>query len=154
MTPPQNSLPPIEERLSFLVHRINAQMARICNPMFRHLKVDILMSRMLVILLEKGPLPAGELVRIMALPQSTISHQLKRIDKLKYIERSVDKADSRSIIVSLTPLGRKTAKKCNELSREVTGLLLQALGDADVDLVRDALKRMDSNLAEYRSIDF
>lgn len=153
MTDPQPNLPPIEERLSFLVHRITAQMARICNPMFRHLKVDILMSRMLVILLEKGPLPAGELVRIMALPQSTISHQLKRIEKLEYVVRKIDKDDSRSIIVSLTPRGRKTAKRCNELSREVTGLLLDALSGADVSFVRESLKRMDAKLAEYRSID-
>ena len=81
------ALPPLMDRISFLTHRLNALMARACNPYFQVWGVDLVMSRMMVVMLEHGPLPAGEIVRIMALPQSTVSHQIKRLEKLGYVER-------------------------------------------------------------------
>lgn len=144
---PAPALPPVEERISFLTHRIAAHMARICNPMFRDLKVDILMSRMLVILLEKGPQPAGTLVRVMALPQSTISHQLKRLERLGYVRRGTDPTDSRSFIFSLSTKGHEVGQACNDLSREVSFRIVAALGPEDTERTRAALKRVDTALA-------
>jgi DNA-binding MarR family transcriptional regulator len=105
---------------------------------------------MMVALLEKGPLSAGEIVRIMALPQSTISHQIKRLEKLGYLRRTAGETDSRMVIAELTDHGREVAVAANALSRRVTDELLKAIGEEDVAVVRAALKRVDQALEALR----
>lgn len=143
-------LPPLLNRISFMMHRINAHMMRICNPYFQEWGVDLVTSRMMVALLERGPLPAGEIVRIMALPQSTISHQIKRLEKLGYLSRNVGETDSRMVIADLTDRGREVAHSANALSRRVTDELLAAIGQDDLPVVRAALKRVDHALEAMR----
>ena len=150
---PLPPLPPIEERYSFLMHRINAHMARICNPMFRHWQVDIDMARMLVVLKQEGAMAAGDIVRFMALPQSTVSHQLKRLEKLGYVERFIGAKDSRVMVASLTARGREVAEESNELSRKVTSAMVEAIADMDGVAVRTALKTMDRVLADLREVE-
>jgi DNA-binding MarR family transcriptional regulator len=145
-------MPRVEERFSFLIHRINAQLARICNPRFRRWKVDIDMARMLAVLDQEGAMAAGDMVRVMALPQSTVSHQLKRLEKLGYLARTLDPRDSRMVIATLTPDGRAVAREANALSRQVTSYLIQALDDLDGQTFRETLKRMDAVLAAKRTV--
>lgn len=149
-TPTNMDLPPLLNRISFLMHRVNAHMLRICNPYFQEWGVDLVTSRMMVALLEHGTLSAGEIVRIMALPQSTISHQIKRLEKLGYLTRSAGEKDSRMIIAELTDRGHEVAKAANALSRRVTDELLRAIGEDEVEIVRAALKRVDDALEVMR----
>jgi len=141
-----NSPPPLAERISFLVHRVSAHMARISNPWFQEAGVDLVTSRMIVLLAERGELTAGEIVKVMALPQSTISHQLKRLEGLGYLTREVGSEDSRIVIARLTPQGIEVARRSNALSREVVDELVSAIGEDDLPIVRAALKRADAAL--------
>jgi len=139
--------PPLEDRITFLVHRINAHLMRVTNPKLKDWKVDLTESRLLVALLEKGPRTAGDIVRIMALPQSTISHQVKRLETLGYLSRTTGEADSRVVMVALTDAGREVALQANEHSRGIALRLLDAIGPDDVERVRAAMKRVDSILS-------
>lgn len=141
-----SALPPLAERISFLVHRVGAHMARISNPWFQEAGVDLVTSRMIVLLAERGELTAGEIVKVMALPQSTISHQLKRLEGLGYLTREVGAEDSRIVIARLTARGMEVARRSNELSRDVVGALVSAIGEDDLPTVRAALKRADAAL--------
>jgi MarR family transcriptional regulator, organic hydroperoxide resistance regulator len=149
----QNPLPPLEERFSFLAHRINAQLTRICNPMFRKWNVDIDMSRMLVMLKQQGEMTAGEIVDFMALPQSTVSYQIKRLEKLGYIKRASSREDSRVVVARLTASGKKVAEESNELSREITAVMVDAISEMDGDALRAGLQKMDSVLTEFRDVE-
>ncbi|MBX9664288.1 MarR family transcriptional regulator [Novosphingobium sp.] len=142
----ESALPPLAERISFLVHRVGAHMARISNPWFQEAGVDLVTSRMIVLLAERGELTAGEIVKVMALPQSTISHQLKRLEGLGYLTREVGPQDSRIVIARLTPEGIEVARRSNALSREVVDALVAAIGEDDLPIVRAALKRADAAL--------
>lgn len=142
--------PPLLERVSFLVHRVNAQMLRVCNPHFQKWGVDLVTSRMMVALLENETLSAGEIVKLMALPQSTISHQLKRLEKLGYITRENSAADSRIVIAKLTDKGRLIAIEANALSRRVVNQMLQSIAGDDAQTIRIGLKEMDKALASMR----
>ena len=141
----KGDLPPLQDRISFLVHRINAHLMRVTNPKLKAWGLDLTESRLMVALLEKGPLAAGDIVRIMALPQSTISHQVKRLEKLGYVARSAGKKDSRMVIAALTEKGREVAQQANEHSRNVAIQLLEAIGPEDVERVRAAMKRVDES---------
>ena len=149
MDPPNEPdlLPPLVDRVSFLVHRINAHLLRVTNPLLRKWGIDLIESRLLAVLFERGPLSAGEIVAIMALPQSTVSHQTKRLEKIGYVSRASGKQDSRMVITALTELGREIASEGSEISRAVTDQIREAIGDGELELVRASLKRVDAMLA-------
>jgi DNA-binding MarR family transcriptional regulator len=132
-----------------LVHRINAHLLRQMNPRLKVWGVDLTESRLLVALLELGPLTAGDLVRVMALPQSTVSHQVKRLEKRGYVRRDQNAKDSRVIIAHLTERGREIAQQADDCSREVTLQVASAIADEnELAVVRAALKRIDETFAQ------
>lgn len=139
----QEAMPALVDRMSFMIYRIGEHMARICNPWFQEWGLDLVTSRMMVALLERETMTAGEIVKIMALPQSTISHQLKRLEGLGYLTRTVGADDSRIVVARLTERGLDVAQRSNQLSRTVVTQLVSAIGDDDLDRVRAALKRAD-----------
>jgi DNA-binding MarR family transcriptional regulator len=140
----------LQDRISFLVHRINAHLMRDTNPKLKIWGLDLTESRLMVALLENGPMAAGDIVRIMALPQSTISHQVKRLEKLGYITRTIGEKDSRMVIATLTERGREVAIDANAHSRDVTDRLLEAIGPDEVERVRSAMKRVDEAFSPIR----
>ena len=142
----QAVLPSLVDRVSFMIYRIGEHMARICNPWFQEWGLDLVTSRMMVALLERETMTAGEIVKIMALPQSTISHQLKRLEGLGYLTRTVGVEDSRIVVARLTERGLDVAQRSNQLSRTVVAQLVSAIGEDDLDRVRAALKRADGAL--------
>lgn len=139
--------PALEARFSYLFHRISARIAAIGN---RHFKVHALnhySARILVLLLQRGPLRTGDLVELMLLPQSTISTQLNGLAARGLIERHRAAEDNRGIRISLTARGREVAADCDALSRKVQRLLEAALdprAQADAYLL---LERVDGALA-------
>lgn len=146
-TPALRRLPPLIDRVSFLVHRINAHMLRQTNPLLKEWGIDLTESRLMVAILEMGSMSAGDIVRIMALPQSTVSHQLKRLEKLGYLARTPSEKDSRVIIAALTDKGRRVASDANEHSHRVMSGIADAIGnDEELERVRAAMKRVDEAL--------
>lgn len=146
----KSSLPPIHDRISFLMHRVDSQLAAVCNPHFRHLDVVLHNSRMLVLLKEAGQTRVADLVTSMVLPQSTISHQLRELEKRKLISRKTAANDSRSTIVQLTAEGKRVAEQCNALSTEVYETMVEGLSKADIERLRSQLRAMFERLEKLR----
>ena len=146
----KSALPAINDRISFLMHRIDAQLAAICTPHFRHLDVVLHQSRMLVILLESGPVRVSDLVQRMVLPQSTISHQLRELEKRALVSRKSDKNDSRATIIQLTTKGRRTAEQCNALSTEIYQTMVESLSNTEIERLRAQLRDIFDRLEQFR----
>ncbi len=140
----------ITQRPTFLVHRINAELARLCNPAFRRLGVDLITSRILVLLLEQDRAYVGDLVDAMALPQSTVSHQVKRLEQARLITRRPDETDNRAYLISLTRKGRTVATKCSKLSDSIYTELFGTTHPAEMQQLVQSLQQMELNL---QSID-
>lgn len=143
------ALPPIEERISFMIHRVNAQLARLCNPFFARYDLDLYSSRILVVLLEKDTVRVGELVDLMALPQSTISHQLRRLEKQGLIKRHRLQDDNRSVVVSLTQKGLVTGKECNVLSQTVFNAMIDGIPAEDLEVLKKHMTAMYDRLKSF-----
>ncbi len=109
-------LPPLEDRLSFSFHQISAQMARLCNPLFRSYGIDVISARILVLTLEAEVLEVSRVRKLMHLPHSTLAHQIQRIENHGYVERARSKTDGRAITLTLTPKGNEVAQACEQLS--------------------------------------
>ena len=139
-------LPSIDKRPTFLVHRINAELARVCNPLFRRLNVDLITSRILVILLEHERAYVGDIVDLMTLPQSTVSHQLKRLQDAGLVVRKADPADQRAFRVSLTKKGRAVAAECDEISRVLYARLFDDFDEGDMQHLAASLDAMVTRL--------
>ena len=151
MTNPK--LPPLNDRISFLMHRIEAKLEAICNPYFRRFDVALHNSRMLVLLLESGEARVGDLVNTMVLPQSTISHQLRELEKRKLIRRTPGTADSRSVIVELTARGKRVARQCNDLSAHVFDAMIDGFPAAELEGLRLQLRKIYANLDDLHAAD-
>jgi len=146
----KKTLPRIDDRISFLMHRLDAQLAAICNPHFRHLDVVLHNSRILVILLEAGQARVADLVSRMVLPQSTISHQLRELERRELISRRTAAHDSRSTIVQLTPKGKRVADQCNALSTEIYEAMVEGLSRSEIERLRAQLRAMFARLEKLR----
>jgi DNA-binding MarR family transcriptional regulator len=136
-------------RLTFQVHRVNAKVAQVANSLFRLQQLDLLSSRILVFLLERDEMRVGELVDEMVLPQSTISHQLQRLEKRKLLRRRRARDDNRSVAVSLTPKGLEVARECNQLSLAVYRHMTERLSGAEADELARLLGKMFATLETF-----
>ena len=143
------TLPDLSERPTFLVHQLNAELARICNPLFRRLDVDLITSRILVILLERDTTYISDVVELMALPQSTVSHQIKRLVNAGLVERQADTADHRAYVVSLTRQGRNVAEQCNAISERIYAALFD---DFDPDQMHDLVTKLTLMSAKLKAL--
>lgn len=133
---------PLDQRISFLAHRINARLNHLCNPLISPHKLDLFSSRIIVAIAEKGPMKIGELVEFIALPQSTISHQIKRLERDNHVRRTRSETDNRTVVITLTPLGEEVAEKCNQLSDMILENISGALSQEEIDVLTNLMTRV------------
>jgi DNA-binding MarR family transcriptional regulator len=143
--------PPTHARVTFLIHQVNAKIAQVANPLFRVHALDLVSSRILVLLLEHHGMRVGELVDKMVLPQSTISHQVLKLEKRGLVARRRTAEDNRSVAVSLTEKGEVVAQECNQLSLAVYRHIVDGLSDAESKVLRALLSKMFAALGTFPS---
>jgi DNA-binding MarR family transcriptional regulator len=149
LSPPEPKVPSTSSRVSFKIHRVNAKIAMVCNRLFRAREIDLISSRILVFLLEAEEMRVGQLVDIMVLPQSTISHQLRNLDRRGLIRRTRAEDDNRSVTVTLTEEGRRVAQECNDLSRDVYLHMIHGLSEAELGQLSGLLDRLFATLDDF-----
>ena len=147
--PDRSAIPPAEQRVSFQVHRVNAKLGQVANVLFRCHGLDLISSRILVFLLEKHEMRVGELVDLMVLPQSTISHQLQRLDKRGLIRRRRTREDNRAVAVTLTSQGLLIARECNGLSHKVYRQMTDGLSEAEIGQLGALLRKVFQTLDAF-----
>jgi len=143
---PADASLPLQNRLSFAIHRINALLQQLANPLFQEFGLDMVTSRVMVAIFQREAVTVGELAELLATPQPTVSHQVKRLDRLGYLSRQPGRPDSRRVLLRLTQRGREVAGSLDAYSREVMSLLEAAIGEGELGRVRDALARVDQAL--------
>ncbi|MCR9137375.1 MAG: MarR family transcriptional regulator [Alphaproteobacteria bacterium] len=143
---------PLEDRVSFLTHRINAHLQQVCNPLIAPLQLDLYSSRIIVAIAEKGPMKVGELVELMALPQSTMSHQLKRLERDEYVLRTRSDTDNRTVVITLTQKGQDVAEVNNQLSDIILAHVSKELSPEEIKLLTALLQRVFSSLPKVGDV--
>lgn len=143
---------PMENRVSFLTHRINARLQQLSTPILTPLKLDLYSSRIIVALAERGPMKVGQLVDLMALPQSTMSHQLKRMEKDGYVQRTRSNLDNRTVVITLSEKGEAVSETCNRWSDQVMNAISEDLSDHEIELLSALLQRVFKSLPQEGDI--
>jgi DNA-binding MarR family transcriptional regulator len=143
---------PAEDRLTFLIHRVNARIANTANRLLRANRIESFSARILVLLLEHGDMRVGGLVEALSLPQPTLSHQLQRLERRGLIKRRRVREDNRSVVVVLTANGRQVAEECEELSESVHRYMVEHLSPAQVAGMKEMLVQLADKLARYDEV--
>lgn len=129
------------QRISLIVHRVNARFTQIANKLLSMQGISMYDSRILLFLLERDEMRVGELVQEMALPQSTISHQLKQLQTRKLIRRRRSRKDNRSVVVTLTLAGEEIARDCEQYSIYVQRCLIDSFSKEEMAQLTALLNR-------------
>ncbi|MEO6013059.1 MAG: MarR family transcriptional regulator [Devosia sp.] len=86
--------------------------------------------------------PQKELARSAAVEQPTMANTLNRMERDGLIERTPDPADGRSMLISLTKLGRQQAAQAMDAATTVNALALAALTPQERTQLLDMLQRL------------
>ena len=107
-------------------------------------------SRILALLADREAMRIGELVEAMALPQSTVSHQVQRLEKRGLLRKRRAAEDNRAVAVSLTRKGHRIALECSRLSLSVYRHLTIGLADAELADLARLLDKTFATLESFR----
>jgi len=144
----------LERSLPFLMHLIVSQVEAEVNKHARAYGLKIEGVRVLFRLLAKDHLTVNELARLTGIETSTLSRLLDRMSAKGLLRRTRDTSDKRSVLVSLTPKGRKLALQHRPVYyRDYDKVLLSGFEPHEGAAFRQALMRMLDNLREIK-VDF
>ncbi|MCC5989047.1 MAG: winged helix-turn-helix transcriptional regulator [Pararhodobacter sp.] len=149
----QGDLPKLENRVTFLTHRINARLQQLSSPVISPFGLDLYSSRILYALAQNGPMKVGQLVELMALPQSTISHQIKRMERNGLVQRVRLLEDNRSVEVSLTGEGKRATRVCTALSDAIQARIGTAFDPEELQLLTHGLQRVFDLLSDMPDLE-
>jgi DNA-binding MarR family transcriptional regulator len=144
----------LERSLPFLMHLIVSQIETEVNKHARAYGLKIEGVRVLFRLLAKDHLTVNELARLTGIETSTLSRLLDRMSAKGLLKRSRDTNDKRSVLLSLTPKGRKLALQHRPVYyRDYDKVLLAGFDQQEGAAFRQALMRMLDNLRDIK-VDF
>ena len=75
----------------------------------------------------EGPLPFGILGRRLGISPSTLTRNLLRLERRRLVARAHDPADARSFRASLTPAGRRAARRVERQNERFARSVLDRL---------------------------
>ena len=144
----------LEDRsIPFLMHRIVEQVEALVNDWARPLGLKIEGVRVLFRLLA-GNRTVNELARLTGIEISTLSRLLGRMEEMGMILRRRGPTDGRSVIVSLTPNGRKLALEHQPVYfKDYEKILLRGFDSDESLLVRELMLRMITKLESSASTE-
>ncbi len=144
----------ISHRLTFLLYRAVATLVDATAPYYRSFGLSIPAARAMVSLAENcGELTVSRLSHITGIDLSTISHLLRRLERLDYVSRARDGSDNRVVVVKLTPAGAEIADRCRDASLRHEALLLHGITEDDAALLKETLSLVNTNCALISRLD-
>ncbi len=137
----------VEDRsIPFLMHQVVGRVESLVNKWAKPLGLKIEGVRVLFRLLG-GDRTVNELARLTGVEISTLSRLLGRMSAMGLILRRRDAGDARSVIVSLTDKGRKTALEHQPVYfKDYENVLFAGFSEDEAAIFRRQLTQMIANL--------
>ncbi|MFD1419272.1 MarR family winged helix-turn-helix transcriptional regulator [Companilactobacillus keshanensis] len=101
--------------------------------------LTVLESRLLLEIYENKLQTANELVALLDIDKGYLSRVLKSLVKRGYIEQTIDNADKRSKLLTLTVLGHNTLNTINKRADQQVDQLFKGLSDQEINQVISAM---------------
>ena len=141
----------LDKFIPFLIYRAMAKAAAVASADYAAWGISIREARLLLILLGRDGIGAGELSAISCVEASALSHMLRHLVGKKLIRRGRDPKERRAVNVFLTKAGHTIAVRCHTLSAEHQDMFLHGLSKAKVETLRETLQHMLANVSEKTS---
>ncbi len=136
----------LHDTIPFLLYRVAARMAVFANAEYRGLGLNLFSVRVLVALLLEKTATVGELVVLVSIDQSTLSHILRRLGRRQLVAKNRQAHDNRSVRVTLTAKGRRLAQVCLKSLLRRDRFLTVGLGAAQLRDFKTMLHRLYANV--------
>ena len=80
-----------------------------------------------------GPSSVGELVRVFGYRKPTLSSMINKLEKNGFVKRVLNPADRRSLLLELTPEGRKLSYACRARVQGLDAAIMEQVTPKDLE---------------------
>jgi len=138
--------PRLADFMCFTVYATNLAYSRVYRPVLDHLGLTYPQYIAINALWERDMQTVKALSETLYLEPSTITPMLQRLEGMGYVRRVRDEKDQRSVLVGLTPAGRRLREKG---LRHAEGTMQAAgLSPQEFTALQQAVARLRDNLVE------
>jgi DNA-binding MarR family transcriptional regulator len=137
----------LEDHLFFYFSQILARRTRAINTRLRPYGLDYPRWRVLAVLQEHSGATMGQLADLTSVDRTTLTRTLGLMEEARLVAREERESDRRSLVISLTPKGRRMFARILPLTLAETDRALTGFSPAEIAALRDRLKRIADNLA-------
>lgn len=114
---------------------------------FTTLDLTMAQAKLLYVVVAAGELSMSEIAQRLGVTVSTASGAVDHLVGLGYLARADDPANRRQVQVSITRLGAETLDQVRELGQRQLQMLLEPLGDSDLEIIERATRIMADALS-------
>ena len=136
----------LEDHLFFYFSQILARRTRAINARLRPYGLDYPRWRVLAVLQEHSGATMGQLADLTSVDRTTLTRTLGLMEEARLVARQERESDRRSLVISLTPKGRRIFARILPLTLAETDRALTGFSSAEIAALRDRLKRIADNL--------
>jgi DNA-binding MarR family transcriptional regulator len=136
----------LEDHLFFYFSQILARRTRAINALLRPYGLDYPRWRVLAVLQEHSGATMGQLADLTSVDRTTLTRTLGLMEEARLVARQERESDRRSLVISLTPKGRRMFARILPLTLAETDRALTGFSSAEIAALRDRLKSIADNL--------
>jgi DNA-binding MarR family transcriptional regulator len=136
----------LEDHLFFYFSQILSRRTRALNLALRAYGLDYPRWRVLAVLNEHSGASVGRVAELTSVDRTTLTHTLGLMEQDKLISRQARASDRRNLEVVMTSAGRRLFQRILPLTFAETETALAGFTPAQVDELREALRRIAANL--------
>jgi len=100
-----------------------------------------------------SPCRIGELVEAFHMDKASVTRSMASLGKLGFVDKQADKAQSRAIVLVLSPAGKAVVREAEEITREWEADLHAAMRPGEYDATLDVLHRARESFVLGRARD-
>lgn len=95
---------------------------------------------------KKKPLPINIIGNSVGKTKSTLTSNIRTLEKLGYIQKTKNPQDSRSTLVSLTEKGERFMPVFQDISKQAVAIIYQGMDEEEKQKLLDSLCTIEDNL--------
>jgi DNA-binding MarR family transcriptional regulator len=136
----------LEDHLFFYFSQILARRTRAINGGLRPYGLDYPRWRVLAVLQGHSGATMGQLADLTSVDRTTLTRTLRLMEEARLVARQERESDRRSLVISLTPKGRRMFARILPLTLAETDRALTGFSSEEIGTLRNRLERMADNL--------
>src|SRR3712207_3908694 len=113
--PEEANLLALDQQVCFALSVAARSVVAVYRPLLDDMKLTHPQYLVMLALWQYAPLSVRRLSELLQLDPGTLSPLLKRLEAIGYLRRERDRADERSLAITLTPQGRKLRERAEKI---------------------------------------